>query len=659
MNRNIYLSICVLLFPIFLGAQIDQTAGEMAKSHYKDGEEALLELKFKQAERHFEKAIKLQPNFNAARRGLGLCYEKQKKFDAAVAQYTTILETDSLFSRVLYYQVGEMYYKNGQHQKALDYFRRFEQLQALDFEKFGFNGAKELKAEQSYVRKVDGSIRACEISLDSVKFVNVTEIFNLGDGINTKVDEVFPALTNDQLKIYFTRMGLDEDENLFYSNFNNNRWSSAKIVKGLNTKLPEGYGSLVRNGRHLFFTACLREDILGPCDIWEATIDGEDITDIRSIQGFVNSESWESQVAISCDGSTLFFASKRQGGYGGTDIWMSQRNDLGIWGEPINLGPKINTSEDEEAPYITNDGKTLYFSSTGHLGMGEQDIFVSWLDERQQTWSVPINLGPPVNSPYRELGFFLSADGRTGYFSSDRPKGNGGMDIYRFRLNEKLFSDPITFVEGYLKDSVLLTPIPNVTVNINGRPPQTTDAQGRFFICVGADEVLDIEVKTKGFKDYHNQFPIPEWNNRNFYGIDLLLQPTFSFIADMTPKSVPKDTFNLDRPKAHKEYRHTSFFKFDSAELTPEELNKLASFVEQLKNKDIVRIEVIGFADEVGAEAYNLRLSEDRAKAIALFLVNHSLAVDQIYMEGKGVIENSTKNENKNRKVEVKIETLE
>ncbi len=658
MNAKIYLLTCLLFFPLFLCAQIDQTAGEEAKVHYRDGEEALLNLKFKQAERHFEKAIKLHPDFNAARRGLGLCFEKQKNFDAAVAQYTTILESDSLFSRILYYQVGEMYYKEGQHQKALDYFRRFEELQALDFEQFGFNGTKELKAEQSYVRKVDGSIRACQISLDSAKFVNVTEIFNLGDGINTKVDEVFPALTNDQLKIYFTRMGLDEDENLFNSHFNNNHWSSAKIVRGLNTKLPEGYGSLVRNGRHLFFTACLREGIQGPCDIWEATVDGDEVSDIGSVEGFVNSDSWESQVAISCDGSTLFFASKRTGGYGGTDIWMSERNDLGIWGEPVNLGPKINTSEDEEAPYITNDGKTLYFSSTGHLGMGEQDIFVSWLDERKGTWSVPINLGPPVNSPYRELGFFLSADGRTGYFSSNRPKGNGGMDIYRFRLNEKLFSDPITFVEGYLKDSVLLTPVPNATVKINGRAPVTADSEGRFFLCVGADEVLDLEVQTKGFKAYHNQFPIPEWNNRVFYGIDLLLQPTFSFIAEMTAKSPIKDTLNVEPPKVQNEYRHTVFFDFDSAELTPNELGELASFVEKVKGKDISRIEVIGFADEVGAEAYNLRLSEERAKGIALFLVNHSLAVDQIYMEGKGkIVEKSDKNQN--RKVEVKIETLE
>ncbi|GJM36240.1 MAG: hypothetical protein DHS20C18_52410 [Saprospiraceae bacterium] len=657
MFRNIYISILIVLIPAFSHAQIDPTPGEMAKNYYKEGEDALLNLNFKQAQRLFEKAVKLQPDFNAARRGLGLCYEKQINFEGAVAQYAKILETDSLFSRVLYYQVGEMYYKNGQHQKALDYFRRFERLQSLDFERFGFNGSKELPIEQNYVRKVDGSIRACEMSLDSVKFINVTEVFNLGDGINTKVDEHSPALTNDQLRVYFTRKGLDEDENLFASTFHNNHWTSAKIVRGLNTRLPEGYGSLVRNGRHLFFTACGREEVLGPCDIWEATVDGEEITNIQSIEGFVNSEGWESQVSISCDGSTLFFASEREGGYGGTDIWMSERTSTGIWGEPENLGPKINTSEHEEAPYITNDGKTLYFSSTGHLGMGEQDIFVSWLDDRNQRWSVPINLGPPVNSPYRELGFFLSADGRNGYFSSNRPEGNGGMDIYQFRLNEKLFSDPITFVEGYLKDSVLLTPIADVTVSINGRPPVTTDKEGRFFICVGADEVLDLEVKTRGFKDYHNQFPIPEWNNRRFYEIDLMLQPTFSFLADVTPKSVP-DTFTVERSKVKMEYRHTVFFDFDSADLNPSELNTLVNFLEQVKEKNITRIEIIGYADDVGAEIYNFRLSEDRAKEIALFLVNNSLGVDQIYMEGKGEIRDDN-DKDRNRRVEVKVETLE
>ena len=170
------------------------------------------------------------------------------------------------------------------------------------------------------------------------------------------------------------------------------------------------------------------------------------------MDGYANSEKWESQASISCDGSLLFFASNRKGGLGGTDLWMSTRQADGSWSDPKNLGPKINTELDEEAPFITNDGKTLYFSSTGHLGMGEQDLFMSRLDDKGN-WMAAINLGEPINTASRELGFFLSADGKTGYFSSNRKGGMGGMDIYKFELSEYLYAEPITFVEGFVKDS--------------------------------------------------------------------------------------------------------------------------------------------------------------------------------------------------------------
>ncbi|MBK7872164.1 MAG: PD40 domain-containing protein [Saprospiraceae bacterium] len=148
-------------------------------------------------------------------------------------------------------------------------------------------------------------------------------------------------------------------------------------------------------------------------------------------------------VAVSCDGSTLYFTSDREGGLGGTDIWVSKRNLDGNWSEPENLKFPINTPSYEESPFITNDGQTLYFSSDGHLGLGDQDIFMSRIDN-EGNWSTPINLGPPVNSAHRELCFILAADGRTGYFASDRPEGFGGLDIYRVSLSSELYSEAIT-----------------------------------------------------------------------------------------------------------------------------------------------------------------------------------------------------------------------
>ncbi|MBK8653061.1 MAG: PD40 domain-containing protein [Haliscomenobacter sp.] len=247
----------------------------------------------------------------------------------------------------------------------------------------------------------------------------------------------------------------------------------------LNSAFNEGMSTLVRNGRHMYFTACNRPEVRGPCDIWEADLEKEEIKRVAALEGNPNTDQWESQAAISCDGSTLFFASNRPEGQGGTDIWTSNKLPGGEWSNPVNLGPQINTPLDEEAPFISNDGTALYFSSTGHLGIGDQDIFVSFKDQHGN-WTTPMNLGPKINTPHRELGFYLSADGKTGYFASDRP-GGGGMDIYRVELYEELYSQPITYTEFQVRNSRTGEPIATRVAFGDDRQPLHTDSSGRFF----------------------------------------------------------------------------------------------------------------------------------------------------------------------------------
>ena len=163
-----------------------------------------------------------------------------------------------------------------------------------------------------------------------------------------------------------------------YSIKANNIWeSSLALDSSFNTTRNEGMVTMTRDNRSLYFTGCSRPEVYGTCDIMRADIDSFRISSSRKLPGYAMSEYWESQASISCDGQLLFFASNRKGGLGGTDIWVSERQEDGSWGDPKNLGRPINTEKDEEAPFITNDGKVLYFSSTGHLGLGEQDIFMS------------------------------------------------------------------------------------------------------------------------------------------------------------------------------------------------------------------------------------------------------------------------------------------
>lgn len=641
-----------LLFPNRAAAQLEPTPGSVAADYFRQGEAAMLNRQFRPAIRHFERALTQQPGLTVAEKMIGHCYDQLQDYPKAAERFMRVLQRDSLFSRALYYQLAEIYYKMGRGEVALHYFKAFERLQQRPPADFGLRGIEEQAQEFVFIDRLPGNIRACELSIDSVKFINITEIYNLGPNINTRSDDYFPCLTNNQDRLYFTRKDKDGDEDLYTSQRRpDGSWHSAEKVRGFNTDKPEGMVTLVRDGRRIFFTSCLRDGVGGPCDIWEALSSGADIRDIRSLGAPVNDMSWESQAAISCDGSTIFFASNRSGGVGGSDIWSSSLQPNGLWSTPANLGINVNTPADEEAPFISNDGQTLYFASTGHLGLGEQDIFMSWWDDRLGRWSVPINLGPPVNGPHRELGFFLSADGKTGYFASNRPGGMGGMDIYHFALSEKLYGDPITFVEGFVKDSVLLTPIPGAKVDINGRLPMRADESGRFFLCAGADETLGFSVAHDTYHPYRHAFLIPNWDNRHFYTLELLLRPTLSFLVEMEQPAAPPPPAP---PQPDNIMVHSVFFEFDSDDLLAREAGGLEKLVDSLRGADVAHLEVIGYADDIGADAYNLYLSEQRAKVVAIFLLERNIKINQVHIEGRGPVREEGPKA-KNRRVDVRV----
>jgi outer membrane protein OmpA-like peptidoglycan-associated protein/tetratricopeptide (TPR) repeat protein len=656
MQRLLPILLPILLFNVLpLSSQV---IGEKDfVDYYQQGEAALAKKDAELALRQFKRALKAKPNYSPALRGKGICHVLMRDYQKAAEAYEAALASDSLFSRALYYETGEALYKAGQPAKALTYFQRF---QALQGKSFSVNTDREAMAERKYLKKLPSNIRACQVSLDSTKFINITSVENLGNTINTKADDYFPFVSNNQTHLMFTRKTDNGDEDLYESHLTDGRWRRATAVKALNSRKDEGMSTFVRDGRLLYFTVCGREGVLGACDIWQARLDEKrKVTDISPLEGFANSKNWESQASISCDGSTLYFSSKRDGGLGGTDLWYSQRQSDGSWGDPVNLGSRVNTELDEEAPFVTNDGQTLYFSSNGHPGLGDQDIFMSWLDEEEE-WTAPINLGPPVNSAFRELGFFLTADGQTGYFSSDRTaEGRGGLDIYRFQLDTQLYSQPITFVEGLVIDSTLDSPV-SATVQFADRVDITVGKDGRFFLCIPAGDTLDLQVEKKYFKPYRNKFIIPRWDNKQFYTIELLLRSTFDFSVPEAEST--KDTLLEASPVVKRrkvvEHSHTIYFGFDDSEISYTERQKLLAFLDPLKGKQIEEVRIIGFSDEIGTDIYNIDLSTDRAKAVTLIIKREGPKVKEILMEARGEVKDESPREEK-RRVEIKVKAIE
>lgn len=634
---------------------------QKAISLYRKGEEALLKNKYKTAIQYFKLALKLQPDLVAAERGMGLSYEGLNNWYEARQIYASIIEKAPQFSRLLYYQIGELYYKEGNYRRAISYFEQFERLQGLPLVQFTVNGEKEALLENEILKKLPITFQACRMALDSSHLATQSNVLNVGSAINTNADEYFPFITNDQyLLLYTKRKNENKDEDLYIATSDENReWSNGSPFDNqINTIYNEGMSTLVRDGRTLYFTACNRPGIMGPCDIWTGQVQNGQVREVKAILDHPNSESWESQACISCDGRVLYFSSNRPGGLGGTDIWVSVKQKDGTWSNPSNLGAPINTDKDEESPFISNDGNRLFFSSTGHIGFGGQDIFMSTFD-KYRGWSNAFNLGPKINSPFEELGFVLTADGLSGYFASDRPGGFGGMDIYKVNLQSQLRGDLITYVYGSIRDSLTGNPV-KANINSTTFPLIQVDNQGRFFLCVPANTSFPLQITHPEYYTQQLVKVIPEWNNRKFYSLPILLVPLKASLPEVE-KPAPADTtppLSSNRFKELKRYYHSLYFQFDSDIMELNEKEKLEAYIAGIPAKSVQRVEINGYADDVGDFKYNLDLSEKRAKVVSLLLLEKGIEISRISLKGHGEIKDD-RPKPLNRRVEIKITTLE
>ena len=644
----------VLVLSLFIPTAIfgqERSREERAVIAFDQGVQHILDGNLKRATKSLRRAIELDSTFLPGRRMLGLAYDLQDAYPAALHEYEGVLRHDPYFSRLLYYNTGETYLRNGQPQEALTYFLKFRDLQSDNLGTYGLVGEQEQSVEAQIVkRELQQRILAAQISADSSNYVNASGLYNLGGPVNTIQNDYFPFLSNDQDYLLYTRQGEHGDEDLIEGRRRRpERQYTISRFGSFNTSRPEGMCTLVRDGETIYFTLCHDDPAAGGCDIYHGVLIDGRIGEVKKLPDYLNSSTWDSQAAISCDGQQLFFASTRPGGIGGSDLYYCTLQPDGSWSEPRNLGATVNTPEDEEAPFLSNDGETLYFSSMGHAGLGDQDIYFSRLDRAKGRWSAAVNLGPPINSPARELGFHLTADGRQGYFASDRPGGQGGLDIYGFTLNEKLTGKDVTYVSGYVTDSLTGEPIVDQEVPTAAGTVYRTNYAGRFFICAPPQQALPLTVDHTGYLPYHRSFDIPKWNNAEPYRIKLRLQKTRAPAAP--PRVVP--TKAVTDSVASREM--SMLFAFESAEFVDDQRRFLDLLI--ARSGGIERIQGVtlrGYTDQSGTATYNLELSRKRAEAVAAYLQQLGIARELITVEARGIDKQLVARKQK-RRVEVEI----
>ncbi len=312
----------------------------------------------------------------------------------------------------------------------------------------------------------------------------------------------------------------------------------------------------------------------------------------------------------------------------------------GQWQEPVNMGPKINTNRSEQAPFLHYDGRTLYFSSDGHEGFGEHDLFVVRMNEAGE-WGDPQNLGKGINTQTNDVGFYVDALGKKAYFASQRSGGYGGMDIYSMDLPEHLKPLPVNYLLGYVIDKESQEPL---------------QAKVKL-IDVATDEIL--------YEDSVVEFLIPIVPNKNYalltYANGYLFDSrNFQPLPSTQDKPFEVPVF-LTKYKANQIVRlNNIFFDVDKFDLKPESDTELKELLKVLNQNPGMHIEISGHTDNTGAADYNLALSKNRAESVVTYLIANGIDKKRLSSIGFGSNKPADTNETiegraMNRRIEMKI----
>ena len=278
-------------------------------------------------------------------------------------------------------------------------------------------------------------------------------------------------------------------------------YSEGKVMGTPFNRTGTESGVTLTADNHQLYYSLTKQEINGytNSDIYVSEFKGGRWQPAESVGPTINhANAREAQPSVTPDGKRLYFASNREGGFGGDDIWCAERQSDGQWGEPYNLGPRVNSSGNERFPFICADGETLFFSSDGWMGMGSYDVFYVRLSAKDTAR----NLGYPINTAYDEVGFGITADGKKAYFSSNRYPGKGGMDIFEFELYAQARPKRMIVLKGKAIDKngnaigEKVAVVENTTKKRNEFP--VNERNGRFTVVVTAECGNDISLMQNG-----------------------------------------------------------------------------------------------------------------------------------------------------------------
>jgi len=486
----------------------------------------------------------------------------------------------------------------------------------------------------------------------------------LDNNVNSEYKELNPLLSPDGKTLYFSRQnhpqnigGVKDKEDIWYSELDSaGRWQLAQNLGALNNEgpnfintikavTPDGKSAIMvllgnkylDNGKMLAGVS-ISSNVGG---VWSKPVALNIINDYNYAE--------KANYFLADNRKTLLMSVERDDSQGDRDLYVTFMNADSSWSEPVNLGDVVNSAGEESAPFLASDDKTLYFSSTGFSGYGGNDIYVTRrLDDTWTNWSEPENLGPEINSPLEDLFFNIPAASEFAYYSRGLSETNA--DIFRVKLPIVKSPDTYVTVKGKVIDKTTGEPVAAKIVYErlpDGKDTgisQTDPETGEYEIRLPTGQLYGLRAEAVG--------KMSESQNLDLRNIksDQVIDKNFNLQPIGVATIAPNATIVLNN----------IFFDFDKATLKPESAPELDRLIAMLKEKSTMEVEISGHTDNIGPAAYNLSLSERRAKTVVAYIVRGGIPKErltvQFFGETKPTDTNETKEgRSKNRRVEFLI----
>lgn len=542
-------------------------------------------------------------------------------------------------------QLANTFYFNSEMEDAAKWYaKRIEMGSQINPENY-FRYAQSLKALEKY-KEANAVLRTfATLKPDDsrgIEFLNNTSYLEAIESmsqdyplenleINTPFSDFGTSLNNGNL-VFASSRGQNEkiynwNAQPFLDVFELDAEGNVKEVKGdINTKYHESSTTYTKDGNTIYFTRNnfykgkfkKNSDNTHTLKIYKATLVDGKWTNIESLP-FNNDEYSVAHPTLSVDEKKLYFASDMPGTKGMSDIFVVDINEDGSYGDPLNLGSRVNTEGRENFPFVSDKG-VLYFSSDGHLGLGGLDVFKIEADDIKS--GILKNIGQPINSPKDDFAYIINESSGKGYISSNREGGKGDDDIYSFVIPDCKYDVTGTVIDKKTNEILANTNIILKDENNNVLESLKSDNSGKFKLSLSCKvQTYIVEAQKEKYEDDFTDFTVETKNGKDLK-LKLALEPSAAKIG--TDLAL---LLNLN----------PIYFDYDKSFIRPDAEIELAKVIKYMKEYPSVKIDVRSHTDSRGRDTYNLSLSQRRNKSTIEYIINEGgISADRVSGKGYG-----------------------